>query len=164
MIIMSRSTSDSGKSSHSRRIFSDSVTFTLSDSNGIIIRALWETLLQAASLLLICFFGLFLFPTISFIFGRANYKYLSFGFLCFFWAVFRLVHIESWFMNSLIIDPVVCMTIYSLTVYAFFSALIIYFRSNLRQDLSRKISGAAALIFLIAVFAVVILQLTTVTI
>lgn len=144
----------------SHNTFSELVTFTLSSGNGTFVRALWMALLQSTLFLLVCFFGLFLFPTISFVFGKIHYRYLSFGFLCFFWAAFRIVHLQAWFLSSIISDPVVCMMLYTLTIYIFFASLIIYFRANLHQDISRIVSGAAAIIFLLVVLAAVILQFT----
>ena len=35
--------------------------------------------------LVICFFGLILFPIMGFVFGKINFSYLSFGLMCFFW-------------------------------------------------------------------------------
>lgn len=142
--------------------FSKCVFFTLSAGNGAYLRAARETLLSSLLFLLICFFGVFLFPTISFIFGKINYKYLTFGFLCFFWGVFMLLYLQSRSLNTSIPDPVLCMMIERMSVYCFFSSLIVYFRANLKQAVSRAIAGVAVLIYLIAALAAVVLQLAAV--
>ena len=49
-----------------------------------------------------------------------------------------------------------------MTVYFFFGALVVCFRANLRQDISRIAAGIAAIIYLTAIVVLVVLQLTAV--
>ena len=79
--------------------------------NGVHLRTVRETLFLSLFFILTCFFGIFVFPTISFIFGKINYRYLTFGFVCFFGGLFMLVHFQCWILNVFISDPVVCMII-----------------------------------------------------
>jgi len=142
------------------RSFSDCALFIISTGNGAFLRTARETLSMILFFLLTGFFGIFLFPMASVIFGRINYRYLSFGFLCFFGGVFMLVHFQSWILNIFISDPVLCMMIERTASYAFFAALVVYCRSNMRQDISRTVAGIAVLAYVLFVAAALILQLT----
>ena len=147
---------------HSFYSFSDCMSFTLSSGNGTYLRTFQESFLQSVFFLLACFFGVFLFPAISFIFGRINYKYVTFDLLCFFWGFFMLLHNQSWILNNIIFDPVLCMMIERMALYFFFASLIIYCRANLNQHISRVICGAVMLVYFTAILAAVILHLTAV--
>ncbi len=65
--------------------FSDCLDVVLSESNGKYTQFISHTLPYLVLFMLVCFFGLFFFPVAGFILGRVDYKYLSFGALCFFW-------------------------------------------------------------------------------
>ena len=139
---------------------SNCVTYTVSDGNGGYIRILRETLGSSAVLILLCVFGIFLLPVLSFVLGKKDFKYLTFGFLCFFWGVYMIMRHQSWFLNEYISDPVLCMTVDRLTMYFFFASLLVYFWSNLKQDISRVISGVIMLGYLLTVVVTVVLQFT----
>ena len=140
--------------------FSDCVSFTLSSGNGSYLRSSKETMLPSAVLLLVCFFGIFFFPVISFVFGKVNYRYLTFGFLCFFWGQYMLMRYQSFYINNFISDPVVCMIAARVTAYFFFASLLVYVRSNLKKALSRILSGMAVLVYFGVAAAGTVLQFT----
>lgn len=142
--------------------FSDCVSFTLSRGTGAYLRAVTESLVPCMLLLPVCFFGIFLFPTISFIFGKKNFGYLAFGSLCFFWGVYMISRILSWYMNIKIVDPVFCMMLDKITGYFFLASLLVYFRSNLKRDISRVISGAVTIGFLLVTITAVVLHITNI--
>ncbi len=136
------------------------IIFTQSMGNGAYMRAISEAFRPTMFLLLILFFGIILFPTISFVFGKINFKYLSFGFLCFFWSIYMIMYHQSWYLIFFIPDPCICMMIDKLAEYFFAAALLVFFRSNLGKDSSRIISGIVACVYTAAVFVVLILHMT----
>ncbi len=142
--------------------FSNCVTFVNSAGNGAYLRAARETLLPSMLILLACFIGIFIFPMISTIFGEINYRYLAFGFLCFFFSVYTFLNVQSWNLNCFINDPVLCMLIERGSVYFFFTALILYCRANMKQPVSRSIAGVAALVYIAAAVIALILHLASI--
>ncbi|MER2080496.1 MAG: histidine kinase [Ruminococcus sp.] len=109
---------------------------------------------------LVCFFGVFFFPIAGFILGRIDYKYLAFGALCFFWAVFMTVDNISGFMPTWISDPVVCMILDVVTNYLFIVSVFFYLKSNLDRSVHRAIVNVLAMVMLAAVVVCLVLQFT----
>jgi hypothetical protein len=88
-------------------------------SNGSYLKFFFEVIPPVLAFLLVCFFGLFLFPIAGFILGKINFKYFSFGVLCVFWGLFMIGQRTSRYLNLWIVDPAACMTIEILLNYFF---------------------------------------------
>ena len=115
---------------------------------------------KIALLCLLCLLGMVLFPAANFIFGKAQFTYLSFGVLCFFWGIYMVMTVMSFYINYWIIDTVLCMTLTEFSGYCFMIALLLYFRSNMTQPMTRKATGAMVLLYTVAVTVVTVLHLS----
>ncbi len=140
--------------------FSDCFKVLFSDANGIYIRFFYEFLPPVLIFLLVCFFGVFLFPVAGFILGKINYKYLAFGALCFFWGMFMIGQKMSTMLNLWITDPAVCMTIEILLNYCLIITVLFYLKSNLTGALTRAIANVTATVYILIVAAAIVLQFT----
>ena len=93
------------------RSFSDLFRATCSDANGAYLQFFFEALPSVLLFALVCFFGIFMFPIAGFIMGKTNYRYLTFGALCFIWGLFMIGQKVSRYLNLWITDHTVCMMI-----------------------------------------------------
>ena len=114
-------------------------------------------------LALVCLFGIFFFPIAGFILGRVDFKYISFGALCFFWGIYMIMHVIGSFLNYWIIDPTECLFIDKMNAHLFAISLIVYFRSNLTKPSSRAVSGVLAIIDTIVVVIAALLHIFAVS-
>ena len=142
----------------SYRSFSECVQVTVGLGSPGISRQSMETQTPTWGLVALCVLGIVLFPAVSFIFGRVQIQYLSFGFLCFFWSVYSSLSLNSWYLNSYIYDPVICMTLHRGSVFLFFVSLLVYFRANLQKDTSRIIAAVLEIIFMLVTAAAFVLH------
>lgn len=140
--------------------FSECFQVTLSDANGKYIQFFYHALPPVLLFLLVCFFGLFFFPIASFILGKKDYKYLSFGVLCFFWGLFMIVQNISGYLNMWISDPTACLLIDKLTNYFFIISIFIYLKSNLEKPLNRAIGNIVTLLYLLLIILLIVLHFT----
>ena len=111
-------------------------------------------------LLVVLFFGILFFPVAGFIQGKIDYKYITFGVLCFFWSIYIFMKSAAGYLNIWITDSVVCLVLVKMAEYLFIVSLMLYLRSNLKEGRGRIISGIMALLFTVAVVTVGILQMT----
>ena len=111
-------------------------------------------------LIIVLLFGVAFFPVAAFIQGRIDYKYITFGVLCFFWSVFIFMKSASRYLNGWITDSVVCLVLVKLAEYLFIASLMVYLRSNLKSGRGRIIAGIVMIPYVIAMVAVGILQTT----
>ena len=63
--------------------FNDCFKVMFSEANGVYLKFFFDVLPPVLAFLLVCFFGIFLFPIAGFILGKINYQYFAFGALCF---------------------------------------------------------------------------------
>lgn len=140
--------------------FSECYKVMFSEANGAYLKFFFDVLPPALAFLLVCFFGIFLFPIAGFILGRVNYQYFAFGALCFFWGLFMIGQRASAYMNMWIVDPAVCMTIILLLNYCLFITIMLYLKSNLTGSVTRAIANAVATAYILAVTAAIVLQFT----
>ena len=143
--------------------FSDIFSVTISEGNGVhqrIIEYLMPMLIIFAT---ICLFGIFFFPVASIILGRIDFRFLSFGALCFFWGIYMIMHVIGSFLNYWIIDPTECLFIDKMNAHLFAISLIVYFRSNLTKPSSRAVSGVLAIIDTIVVIIAALLHIFAVS-
>ena len=131
--------------------FSDIFSVTISDGNGVHQRIIEKMMPMLVIFAAICLFGIFFFPVASIILGRIDFKYLSFGALCFFWGIYMVMQSIGGMMNNWIHDPTVCLFLDKTNANLFVIALIVYFRSNLTKPVSRAVSGVLAILDIIAV-------------
>lgn len=124
-----------------KRRFSDIFTVTISDGIGVHQHLIESSLPLIMLFAVICLFGIFFFPAAGFILGRVDFRYLSFGMLCFFWGLYMAMQTMSPFMNYWIVDTTACLFIDRMNAHFFTISLLVYFRSNLTRTLSRAISG-----------------------
>ena len=143
--------------------FSECFKVMFSEANGAYLKFFFDVLPPALAFLLVCFFGIFLFPAAGFILGRVNYQYFAFGALCFFWGLFMIGQRASYYLNMWIIDPAACMTIVILLRYCLFLTILFYLKSNLTGSVTRAVANAVATAYIIAITAVIVLQFTFVS-
>ncbi|MBQ4487433.1 MAG: histidine kinase, partial [Oscillospiraceae bacterium] len=142
----------------SYRSFSDCVQVTIGLGFPGITRQSMEAQNATWVLIALCVLGIVLFPLVSFIFGKLQTRYMTFGFFCFFWSVYSSLSVNSWYLNSYAYDPVICMTLHRGSVFLFFTALLVYFRANLQKDISRIIAAVLEIIFMLATAAAFVLH------
>jgi len=109
---------------------------------------------------IVLLFGVIFFPVAGFIQGKIDYKYITFGVLCFFWSIYMFMKSAAGYLNIMITDSVICLVLVKMAEYLFMISLMIYLRSNLKEGRGRVISGILALLFTVAVVTVGILQMT----
>ena len=143
--------------------FSDSFSVMVSNGNGV-HQQLIENMLPILILFaMVSMFGILFFPVASFVLGRVDFKYLSFGALCFFWGIYMIMHVTGSFLNYWIYDPTECLLIDKMNANLFVLALIVYFRSNLTKPVSRMISAVLALIDTAVIITAAALHIFAVT-
>lgn len=137
--------------------FSECFDVMFSEANGNYLQFFFEAMPPIFAFFLVCFFGIFLFPVAGFILGKVNFKYFTFGVLCFFWGMFMIGQRVSDFLNLWIIDPVVCMSVEILLNYCFVISVLFYLKSNLSGGLRRAIANVTATVYILGVTAAVVL-------
>lgn len=136
--------------------FSANVTFY----GGLYNHLFYKSIPGALLFVLVCFFGLFFFPVSGFILGKINYRYLSFGMMCFMWGLYMIMHSLQEYINLWIFDPTICLLAVRLTGYLFIASVFLYLKSNMAKPLSRSIANITVIAFLAAVVAAALLHLT----
>ena len=134
------------------------VTYNYTD--GLYMRFYYEALPVVLLFVLVCFFGLFFFPIAGRILGKMDYRYLTFGAVCFFWGTYMIVQSLSGYLNIWIMDPTLCMMLDHLTEFGFISSLLFYFKTNMRRSISRCIANLTGTVYLGVAITLLILQLT----
>ena len=142
------------------RSFSDLFRATCSDANGAYLQFFFEALPSVLLFALVCFFGIFMFPIAGFIMGKTNYRYLTFGALCFIWGLFMIGQKVSHYLNLWITDHTVCMMIEILLNYFFIITVLFYLKSNLERSIARAIANVVATVYTLMVVAAVICHFT----
>ena len=94
--------------------FSDLTMFTVSHVSGSnvgmgnYLRLFRDVLPVVGLYIIVSLFGLFFFPLASFILGKIDYKYLTFGVLCFFWGLYMVIQNISGYLPMWITDHAMC--------------------------------------------------------
>ena len=138
--------------------FSECFDITLSGDNGYYLRFFSDVLPVLLVFVLICFFGLFLFPIAGFILGKIDYRYLTFGLLSFFWGLFMIGQRIGNYINLWIYDPTVCMAIEILLNYILIAAILFYLKSNLKNAVPRMLANLTITVFILTSVAAAILH------
>lgn len=139
---------------------SDSFLFYYGTEGGqylVFFEEVLPALLLFAAVLL---FGLVFFPMAGFIQGKIDYKYITFGALCFFWSLYMILDKAGFFLNLWIRDSVTCEMLVRMMGTLFITALLLYLRSNMKSDRNRMISGIIVLLFTVVIFVFGILMIT----
>ncbi len=139
--------------------FCDCVSITAYYNDGIYLRFFFEALPFVGLFILVCFFGLFFFPVASFILGKVDYRYLAFGFLSFFWGLYMIMQSVSNYLNLWIYDPTVCLLLDKIAEYCFVTALLLYFKANMRKKRMRLVANIILTVFLLGEISVYLLHL-----
>ena len=139
--------------------YSDCIDVTAYYNEGMYLRFFYDALPPVLLFVLVCFFGLFFFPVASFILGKIDYKYLTFGLLSFFWGLYMIMQQISGYLNLWILDPTVCMMMDKVTGYCFVAAVLFYFKSYMRNRGTRAAANITSSVYLTYAMAVFILQL-----
>ena len=139
--------------------YNDCVDVTAYYNEGMYLRFFYDALPPVLLFVLICFFGLFFFPVASFILGKIDYKYLTFGLLSFLWGLYMIMQQISGYLNLWIVDPTVCMMMDKITGYCFVAAVLFYFKANMSSRGTRIAANIASAVYLSCVFTVFILHL-----
>lgn len=130
--------------------FSECFDITVSGDNGYYLRFFHDVLPISLIFVLICFFGIFLFPIAGFILGKIDYRYLTFGVLCFLWGLFMIGQRIGNYINLWIYDPTVCMAIELLLNYIVIAAILFYLKSNLKNAIPRMLANLTITIYILA--------------
>ena len=134
--------------------------FYCSESEQLFVIAYTKLIGPFLFFFIILLFGVLFFPVAGFIQGRIDYKYITFGVLCFFWSFYMFIRSAAGYLNIWISDSVVCLVLVKISEYLFIIALLLYLRSNLKEGRGRVIAGILTLLFAIAIVATGILQMT----
>ena len=141
---------------------SDCISVNFSEDNGFYLMFFRDSLPLILLFSLVCFFGLFLFPIAGFILGKTDYRYLTFGGLCFFWGLFMIGQNIGEYLNLWIQDSTICMAIVMLLKYFMVTSILFYLKANLKRDTGRMIANITTFVFLLAVIAATVLHFTCV--
>ena len=143
--------------------FSDVFSVTISDGNGVHQQLIENMLPMLILFAAVCMFGVLFFPVTSIVLGSADFKYLSFGALCFFWGIYMIMNVTGSFLNYWVYDATECLFIDKMNANLFALSLIVYFRSNLTKPVSRMISAVLAIIDTIVVVTAAALHIFAAT-
>ena len=143
--------------------FSDVFSVTISDGNGVHQQLIENMLPMLILFAAVCMFGVLFFPVASIVLGRVDFKYLSFGALCFFWGIYMIMNVTGSFLNYWVYDATECLFIDKMNANLFALSLIVYFRSNLTKPVSRMISAVLAIIDTIVVVTAAALHIFAAT-
>ena len=143
--------------------FSDVFSVTISDGNGVHQQLIENMLPMLILFAAVCMFGVLFFPVTSIVLGRVDFKYLSFGALCFFWGIYMIMNVTGSFLNYWVYDATECLFIDKMNANLFALSLIVYFRSNLTKPVSRMISAVLAIIDAIVVVTAAALHIFAAT-
>lgn len=139
---------------------SDCFLLTLSGDNGYYIMFFYEVLPLLILFSLVCFIGIFLFPIAGFILGKIDYRYLTFGLLCFMWGIYTIVNSMSKYMNLWLFESSLCVAIVIMLKFFFFATIQFYFKSNLRNEVTRIIANITSTIYIITIIVSIVLHFT----
>ncbi len=145
-----------------KQYFSDCFEIIIGNTHAAYVSFFYNVFPTITVFALICFFGIMFFPIAGFILGKINYKFFSFGALCFFWGLFMISEKAGSYMNLWVSDSVVCMMADMLTNYFFAIAMLFYLKSNLERSINRAIANSLGLIYFLLVVAAIVLQFTNV--
>ena len=143
--------------------YSDCFDITLSHGNGEYLEFFFESFPIIIFALLVSFFGIFLFPIASFILGKLNYRYITFGVLCIFWGIFMIVKNTGGLLGLCISDPTLCMAVDIITSSLFFIPVMCYLKSNIEGKRTRLIANILITLYTIRVVLALILHFANVT-
>ena len=143
--------------------FSDVFSVTISDGDGVHQQLIENMLPMLILFAAVCMFGVLFFPVTSIVLGRVDFKYLSFGALCFFWGIYMIMNVTGSFLNYWVYDATECLFIDKMNANLFALSLIVYFRSNLTKPVSRMISAVLAIIDAIVVVTAAALHIFAAT-
>jgi hypothetical protein len=138
--------------------FSDCISVSIGGENSFYADFYYHALPVVLLFILVCFFGIFLFPIAGFILGKIDYRYLTFGALCFIWGIFMISQKVSGYLNLVIKDSTVCMLIVVLIQYLMITAILFYMKANLKRNMHRMIGNIIATVFLLMVVTGLILH------
>ena len=142
--------------------FSECFHVLYSEANGSYLKFFFEIMPPLLAFLLVCFFGMFLFPVAGFILGKINIKYFAFGALCFFWGMFMIGQRMVPYLNLWIADPAACMIIETVLDYCLIITIMIYLKANLTGRVTRAIANVVTALYITVVIGAIILQFTRV--
>ena len=143
--------------------FSDVFSVTISDGDGVHQQLIENMLPMLILFAAVCMFGVLFFPVTSIVLGRVDFKYLSFGALCFFWGIYMIMNVTGSFLNYWVYDATECLFIDKMNANLFALSLIVYFRSNLTKPVSRIISAVLAIIDAVVVVTAAALHIFAAT-
>ena len=138
--------------------FSECCSATYSGDNGFYILFFRETMPAMLLFVLVCFFGLFLFPIAGFILGKVDYRYLTFGGLCFLWGLFMIGQRLSWYLNLWIGDATLCMALVMILKYCLVISILFYMKANLKRTNGRMVANLTATAFILATITMICLH------
>lgn len=104
--------------------------------------------------ILLCFFGLIAFPIAGFVMGGIDYRYLSFGIMCFFAGLFIFFDSTRSFLPLWIKNRQLCMAIDIITNYFFMISLVVYIKTNLEKT-AHKITANIVLLLTAVAFVTI---------
>ena len=142
--------------------FSDCFSVIYSGDNGVYLLFFRNAMPAILIFTLVCFFGLFLFPIAGFILGKADYRYLTFGGLCFLWGLFMIFQRISDYLNLWIRDATLCMAVVTLMKYILILSIMFYMKANLKRETGRMIANLTSMLFLLAMTAAAVCHFTLV--
>ena len=90
---------------------------------------------------LICFFGLFIFPIAGIVMGRIDWRYLSFALLCFFAGLFILSQSIFSYLPLWIHDPVKAMAAATITAHLCMLSVLIYIKVCMKKSVNKIIGN-----------------------
>ncbi len=145
-----------------KQYFSDCFEIIIGSTHAAYVSFFHNAFPMVTLFALICFFGVVFFPIAGFILGKINYKFFSFGSLCFFWGLFMIFETVGSYLNLWVYDSVVCMITDVLTNYFFAIAMLFYLKANLEKSFNRAIANSFGIAYFIFVITAIVLQFTNV--
>ena len=109
---------------------------------------------------LICFFGVVAFPIAGFVMGGIDYRYLSFGIMCFFAGLYLLFDCFGGYLPLWITGETLCMALDVFTNYLFAIAAAVYIKTNLSFTAHKIAANILMIVLAAALLTVSILHAT----
>ena len=131
--------------------FSECFHISITGNDGLYASFFADVLPSLLLFVLVCFFGVFLFPIAGFILGKIDYRYLTFGALCFSWGLYMIGRRTADYLNMWIYDSTVCLAIVTLLEYCLVISILAYFKSNIKKQSLRLLANVILSVYVLAV-------------
>ena len=138
----------------SNRDLSDLINMYAADDNGVYSLILKNQFLLLLTALIICSFGIFVFPIAGIVLGGVNMRYFAFSVLSFVTGIHLIFKILYPYLPLWIDNPVLCMSLGEATIHIFCICVLLFIKLTLKKPLHMLIGNIVLAGYILIVTAV----------